>query len=82
MLSIVLNPWAVAGVGCFGVSFVFLSAALTRTDLSIAYPFMSGLVFLLILAVSTLFFSEQVNVWRLAGMGSILAGIWMIAVKG
>ena len=43
---------------------------------------MSGLVFLLILAVSTLFFSEQVNVWRLAGMGSILAGIWMIAVKG
>ena len=82
VLSIVLNPWAVAGVGCFGVSFIFLSAALTRTDLSIAYPFMSGLVFLLILAVSTLFFSEQVNVWRLAGMGSILAGIWMIAVKG
>ena len=82
VLSIVLNPWAVAGVGCFGVSFIFLSAALTRTDLSIAYPFMSGLVFLLILAVSTLLFSEQVNVWRLAGMGSILAGIWMIAVKG
>ena len=82
VLAIVLNPWAVAGVGCFGVSFVFLSAALTRTDLSMAYPFMSGLVFLLILAVSTLFFSEQVNFWRLAGMVSILAGIWMIAVKG
>ncbi len=82
VLAIVCNPWAIAGVGCFGVSFVFLSAALTRTDLSMAYPLMSGLVFLLILAVSTFVFSEQVNVWRLAGMVSILAVIWMIAVKG
>jgi multidrug transporter EmrE-like cation transporter len=82
VLSIVSNPWAIAGVGCFGVSFIFLSASLTRTDLSMAYPFMSGLVFLLILAVSTLVFSEQVNVWRIAGMISILAGIWLIAAKG
>jgi len=80
--GIVLNPWAVAGVGCFGVSFVFLSAALTRTDLSTAYPLMSGMVFLLILAVSTLLFHEQVNAWRLAGMAAILAGIWMIAARG
>ena len=82
VLAIVSNPLAIAGVGCFGISFVFMSAALTRTDLSMAYPLMSGLVFLLILAVSTLVFSEQVNVWRLMGMGAVLAGIWMIAVKG
>lgn len=82
VVAIVFNPWAVAGVGCFGVSFIFLSAALTRTDLSMAYPLMSGMVFLLILAVSTLVFSEQINAWRLAGMAAILAGIWMIAVKG
>lgn len=59
VLRIVLNPWAVAGVGCFGISFVFLSAALTRTDLSLAYPFMAGLVFLLVLAVSVLFFRNR-----------------------
>ena len=82
VLRIVLNPWAVAGVGCFGISFVFLSAALTRTDLSLAYPFMAGLVFLLVLAVSVLFFSEQVTLWRLAGVAAILAGIWIISVKG
>ncbi|MDI9369514.1 MAG: hypothetical protein GX181_00820 [Synergistaceae bacterium] len=82
VMAIVLNPWAVAGVGCFGISFIFLSAALSRTDLSVAYPLMSGMVFLLILAVSKLAFAEQVNVWRLAGMAAILAGIWMIAARG
>lgn len=82
VLKIVLNPWAVMGVGCFGVSFIFLSAALTRTDLSLAYPFMAGLVFLLVLGVSVFFFSEQVNVWRIAGMAIILAGIWLLSTKG
>ena len=82
VLRIVLNPWAIVGVGFFGISFIFLSAALTRTDLSLAYPFMAGLVFLLVLAVSVFFFSEQVNLWRLAGMGAILAGIWILSVKG
>lgn len=82
VLRIVLNPWAVAGVGFFGISFIFLSAALTRTDLSLAYPFMSGLVFLLVLAVSVLIFSEQVTLWRLAGVGVILGGIWILSVKG
>lgn len=82
VLRIVFNPWAVAGVGCFGISFIFLSAALTRTDLSLAYPFMAGLVFLLVLGVSVIFFSEQVTLWRLAGMAAILAGIWLISVKG
>lgn len=82
VLKIILNPWAVAGVGCFGISFVFLSAALTRADLSVAYPLMAGMVFLLILAVSVFFFGEEVNIWRIAGMGAILAGIWIISVKG
>jgi len=29
-----------------------------------------------------LFFSEQVTLWRLAGVSAILAGIWIISVKG
>jgi len=29
-----------------------------------------------------LFFSEQVTLWRLAGVAAILAGIWIISVKG
>jgi multidrug transporter EmrE-like cation transporter len=43
---------------------------------------MAGLVFLLVLCVSVVFFSEQVSLWRLAGMAAILAGIWLISMKG
>ncbi|MGI6253228.1 MAG: hypothetical protein GX843_01860 [Synergistaceae bacterium] len=81
-VRIIFNLRAVAGVGCFGISFIFLSAALTRTDLSLAYPLMAGLVFLLVLAVSALFFSEPVSLWRVGGAALILAGIWIISVKG
>jgi len=82
VFRIILNPCAAAGVGCFGVSFIFLSAALTRTDLSLAYPIMSGMVFLLVLTISSVFFSEPVTLWRAGGAAAILAGIWIISVKG
>ncbi len=81
-MRIMLNPWAVAGVGCFGISFLFLSASLSRTDLTIAYPLMAGLVFLMVFAVSALFFSESISSWRIGGAALILAGIWIISVKG
>ncbi len=77
---ILLNPFALLGIGCFGISFMFLSAALTKTDLSVAYPVMSGLVYVLVLAVSVLLFSEQVTVLRIAGMAVILLGIWLVSI--
>lgn len=79
VFRIITNPWAVAGVVCFGVSFVFMSAALTRVDLSVAYPVMSGLVFILVLGVSFFFFSEQLTLMRLFGVFLILSGVLAIS---
>lgn len=79
VLRIITNPWAVIGVIFFGVSFMFMSAALTRVDLSVAYPVMSGLVFVLVLGVSFFAFAEQITPVRLVGVGLILAGIVLTA---
>jgi multidrug transporter EmrE-like cation transporter len=79
VFRIVTNPWAIAGVVCFGISFMFMSAALTRVDLSVAYPVMSGLVFVLVLGVSVFFFSEQVTPLRLMGVFLILSGVLAIS---
>lgn len=79
VFRIITNPWAVAGVVCFGISFIFMSAALTRVDLSVAYPVMSGLVFVLVLGVSFFFFSEQVTFLRLIGVLLILSGVLAIS---
>jgi multidrug transporter EmrE-like cation transporter len=81
-VRIVLNPWAIGGIACFGVSFVFLSAALTRVDLSVAYPVMAGVVFLLVLLVSAGYFGEALNGYRLFGIAAILSGIAVISLKG
>ena len=80
--QIVTNPWAVGGVMLFGISFVFMSAALSRVDLSQAYPLMSGIVYVLVLAVSALFFGESLGVWKIVGIGSILFGITALSFGG
>ena len=75
------NPYIFFGAVVFGISFLLFGSALGRANLSLAYPFMSGLAFLLIFLVSVLFFKEAVNIWGLLGIFSILAGIILISVK-
>jgi multidrug transporter EmrE-like cation transporter len=58
---------------------MFMSAALTRVDLSVAYPVMSGLVFILVLGVSSVFFAEQITLMRLIGVFLILSGVLAIS---
>ncbi len=58
---------------------MFMSAALSRVDLSVAYPVMSGLVFLLVLGVSAFFFSETITFMRLMGVLLILSGVFAIS---
>lgn len=75
------NPYIFFGAAVFGVSLLLFGSALGRANLSLAYPFMSGLAFLLIFLVSVLFFKEAVNIWGLLGIFSILTGIILISVK-
>ncbi|SMG39938.1 Small Multidrug Resistance protein [Dethiosulfovibrio salsuginis] len=78
--QIVTNPWAIGGVMLFGISFVFMSAALSRVDLSVAYPLMSGIVYLVVLSVSVLLFGESLGVAKLLGVLAILSGITVLSL--
>jgi len=82
LINIALNPWAAGGAFLFGISFLFFGTALSRVNLSLAYPFMSGTAFLLIFFTSVLFFKEQINIWSVIGVFAILSGIIIISVKG
>ena len=79
-LKIALNPWIVIGLGLFGISFFFM-AALSRAELTLAYPLMSGIVYLLLLAIGFFIFHEKITLMRIGGMAFILAGITMLAIK-
>jgi multidrug transporter EmrE-like cation transporter len=73
-LRLFVNPWmltAWVGVGIAAVCWIF---ALTKFDLSRAYPFMSA-TFVLVLIGSAVFFNENLSPFKLAGLALIVAGL-------
>lgn len=81
-IKILLNPWIILGMGAFGASFFFMAAALSRTDLTLAYPLMSSFVYVILFIIGFFFFHEQITLTRVSGMVFILVGIMLISLKG
>lgn len=80
LFELLLNPWIISGfVAAFSASLCWM-AAMTRFDLSHAYPFM-GLSFVLVLFGSGIFFGESITVLKIAGTGLIVLGI-VVASQG
>ena len=68
--------WLALGLICYATSMVFWLLALSRYELSLAYPVL-GLSYPLVFlgAVSCPFFDEQMSVPRVAGIVLILVGV-------
>lgn len=81
-LKILLNPWILLGLGLFGISFFFMAAVFSRTDLTLAYPLMSGMVYVILLFIGFFLFHEKVTVIRMSGVALILMGITLLSIKG
>lgn len=74
LLSMVINPWMLSDlISAFLASLCWM-AAMTKFDLSYAFPFMS-LAFILVLIFSALLFHEPVNLSKVFGLILIIAGI-------
>lgn len=74
LARLVINPWLISVFIAAFVAALAWMAAMTRLDLSRAYPFMS-LSFVLVLVFSAVFFGESVTVAKVLGVGLILAGL-------
>jgi multidrug transporter EmrE-like cation transporter len=72
------NPFVVGGLACYVGSTVFWLAALSRVDLSYAYPFAS-LGYVLMLVASWQLFNESITPLRLLGTVVIGLGILLIS---
>ncbi|MBU5468636.1 EamA family transporter [Virgibacillus sp. MSJ-26] len=74
IFRLLLDPLILSGFLSAFVASLFWMAAMTKFDISFAYPFMSfsfGLVFLL----SIFLFGEPVTIQKVIGLGLIVAGI-------
>lgn len=79
LFLIFTNPGVMAGVVFYVLALAGYSYTLSRLDLSVAYPVMSGLSFLMVLVVSALFLQESIQPLQLVGCGVILAGVWLVS---
>lgn len=74
LIKAVFDPWIFSSfVAAFLASLAWM-AAVTKFEISYAYPFMS-MAFVLVLILSYFFFNEQITVYKVLGMALIVAGI-------
>lgn len=76
--KIATQPYIVGGLSCYVVSVAVWILALSRVEVSIAYPMLSiGYVVNAIAAY--MLFGEAVGVQRLVGIGIIILGVYVVA---
>jgi len=79
--SLALHPGVVGGLSCYVISVVVWIVALSRVEVSIAYPMLSvGYVINALLAMWL--FGEAVSVQRWIGIAVILVGVTLVARSG
>ena len=72
------EPHIVGGLACYVVSVVVWIMALSRVEVSIAYPMLS--VGYVVNAIAAWYlFGEAVSATRLAGIGVIILGVYIVA---
>lgn len=74
LVKLTFNPWIISGLLAGFLSLLSWMAAMTKFELSYAYPFMS-LAFVLVLLSSALFFNEVVSASKVVGICFIVLGI-------
>lgn len=72
--KLALDPFLISGFASTIIAAIFWIAAMTKFDISYAYPFMS-LAFVLVLILSVWLFKEPINLNKMIGMAFIVIGI-------
>lgn len=75
---VALNPYVVGGLAVLVFSMGLHLMALSRVELSFAYPFLS-VSYILVLVAGYFLFGEAVNASRIFGVALICAGTFFIA---
>ncbi len=80
LIALVLNPWVISAMAAGFAALICWLAAMTKFELSYAYPFMS-LAFIFVLILSAVFFHEAITTSKILGVLLVVAGI-VVASRG
>jgi multidrug transporter EmrE-like cation transporter len=74
LVRLLVNPWVMSCIVAGLLAFLCWIAALTRFQLTYAYPFVS-VTFALVLILGAIFFGESLTVGKVAGVAFIILGV-------
>jgi drug/metabolite transporter (DMT)-like permease len=78
LLRMATNPLLLLGIAIFGIGTLLWLLALSRADLSFAYPFVS-LIYMAVLIGGVFLFHERIIIARIFGFAVIVTGVWIVA---
>lgn len=81
ILGLMASMWFWGGILFFIINFVFFTLLLEQMPLTIAYPLLTGVVFVTLAVAGWWFFAEQLAMIQYIGMGLILIGIVLLTQK-
>jgi multidrug transporter EmrE-like cation transporter len=76
--KVMFNLPIIAGLGCYAISVVVWILALSRVEVSIAYPMLS-VGYVLNAVAAWWLFGESLGAMRVAGIAVIIVGVWLVA---
>jgi len=72
------EPHIIGGLGCYVLSVIVWILALSRVEVSIAYPMLS-IGYVVNALAAWYLFGEAVTLTRMAGIGIIIVGVYIVA---
>ena len=80
LFAMLFNPYVFLGITFNLGGWAFYMLALSKSELSFAYPIWS-LTFVIVPLVSLLVFNESVSFMKLSGLGFVFIGVCLIAIS-
>jgi multidrug transporter EmrE-like cation transporter len=77
-LKLAFEPHIMGGMACYAISLVVWIMALSRVPVSVAYPMLS-IGYVINAFVAWQWFGEALAAQKLAGIGFIVVGVWLVA---
>ncbi len=77
-LKLATEPHIIGGLGCYVISVVVWIAALSRVEVSVAYPMLS-IGYVVNAVAAWMLFGEALTAQRLVGIGTIIVGVCLVA---
>ena len=76
--KLVANPFIAGGLGCYAISVVVWIMALSRVEVSLAYPMLS-IGYVVNALAAWYLFGEALTAQRMIGIGTIIVGVFLLS---